>query len=277
MRRYSTSRSLRVYQHEVSKFKVLTQKEELDLIVKAQDCNCQRSKTKLICSNLRFVISFASQYHYKGLLMEDLISEANLGLIKAIPRYNRDKKVRLISYAVWWIRRDLMSYVYKYAKIISIPKNKLLSINRTERAIDKLRLKLGREPDILEVTECADQDINTFIDLTPIRRTALSLDTVISTDSKKTTSLKDIIKSAETDIYGNNRERNIIINRVIDSIPYREHEIICSYFGLCGHTCNSLNDIAVHYGMSRERVRQIKNSTILKISEILKCNCKDDI
>ncbi len=256
------SLSLDKYLQEISKYDLIDSEEEAKLSykIKKGDLN---ALNKLVTANLRFVVSVAKQYQNQGLTLSDLINEGNIGLIKASYRFDQTKGFKFISYAVWWIRQSILQALAEHSRIIRLPLNKITTASKVNKTFYKLLQQYHREPTIKEIAEeleIAPKDVKKAI---TFNEKTLSMDNPISTDENM--NLYSIIINKNTDSPENNllkQSLTIELKRVLTTIPFRESEIIKQYFGLEMQTPLTLEEIGIQFGITRERVRQLKIRTL---------------
>lgn len=262
--------SLDKYLLEIGKIKLLSSDEEifLALQIKAGD---QTALNKLVKSNLRFVISVAKQYQNQGLPLSDLINEGNLGLIKAAHRFDMTKGFKFISYAVWWIRQAILQALADHARLVKLPQNKVDTISKINRTFLQLEQEYERDPtageiaDILEMNELlVDQSLQSG-------GFHLSLDAPLYDDDENENSQYDLYPNEfapgpDNDLMATSLQ--IEIRRLLCKLDGREAEILSSYYGLNGMQVMALDDISSRFGLTRERIRQIKDNSIRKLKNI---------
>ncbi len=257
------SDSISSYFSDVSKIPMISAKEEYELFDKISNGDT-KAFNKVIQSNLRFVISVAKQYQNQGLSLDDLISEGNIGLIKAAQKFDNTKGFKFISYAVWWIRQSILQSIAENSRTIRLPNNHLNSINKITKTAFKLEQEFEREPTLEEI-EIALHNLD--IDIKVKESFALnynnkttSLDTPIS--ENEDSSLYDIIENKSADLPDDKFNKNAIfldVEKVLKRMPNnRQRIIICMYYGLLGYQQMTLEEIGDYCGLTRERVRQIK-------------------
>lgn len=262
--------SLTKYLQEVSTISLITQDEEIKLAQRIQEGD-NEALEKLVKSNLRFVISVAKQYH-SGERLEDLISAGNEGLIVAAKRFDASRGFKFISYAVWWIRQSIMSYMTENNKGIRLPANKINLQNKIKNAICKLEQVHQRMPTMEEISEeliLKGQNL----DATDVETILLCSSPVHSLDMKigedNEASLLDVIKGDTLmDITEtlNQEDLESVLKRVINrKLSPKEKEVVISYYGLFGTTSQTLEEIGINSELTRERVRQIKEKAIRKL------------
>ena len=257
--------SLDKYLHEIGKIELLTAEEEVDLarrIRKGED----QALNLLIKANLRFVVSVSKQYQNQGLSLPDLINEGNLGLIKAAQRFDETRGFKFISYAVWWIRQSILQALAEQARIVRLPLNKIGSINKINRTLQELEQKFEREPtpeEIAEILNVAPEDVK---DAIKNSNRHISMDAPINHDEDVT--MHDVISKKDF----NNPDVSLIseslkkeVARTLSTLTEREADIIRLYFGLNSKHAHTLEEIGQEFGLTRERVRQIKEKAIKKL------------
>lgn len=268
------SQSLDHYFSEVSKIKLLTEQEEFELLNKVSKGD-KHALNEIVKANLRFVISVAKQFQNQGLSLEDLISEGNIGLIKAAERFDNSRGFKFISYAVWWIRQSIMQSISDNGKMIRLPNNQNLAINKIKKTAQRLEIELEREPTESEIANVLDE---TEI---KIKDAVLSgIGKVTSLDSPivdgEDMFLSDCIASKNTaspDEEMNKWSFSEDLEKIMKRLQPRQRVILCMYFGILGYQTMTLEEIGDYLSLTRERVRQIKDMTI----RILKCNKNSSI
>jgi len=257
--------SLASYLEDIQKFPLLTPEEEVELAERIKKGDVEAFQ-RLVESNLRFVVSVAKEYQNRGLPLEDLINEGNIGLIKAAERFDSSKGYRFISYAVWWIRQAIMEAIVNQAKMVRLPFNKVWEVFRMEKAFNQLRKELGRDPSLEEVSEAMGISQS---DLSKIMRSFgkdLSLDEMISEDMDL--ALIDFIPNENAPMPDEGLVDESLkeeVEKVLDSLPKREGTILRLYFGIGEERPLTLNEIGQRLNLSRERVRQIKEHALQKL------------
>ena len=262
--------SLANYLQDIQKVSLLTPEEEVELAkrIRAGD---QEALNRLVEANLRFVVSIAKEYQNRGLPLEDLINEGNIGLIKAAKKFDSTKGFRFISYAVWWIRQSITEAIVNHAKLVRLPFNKVWEVFRVEKTFNKLRRELGRDPSLEEVTEALGISHSDLSNIMVSLGKDLSLDEIISDDFDS--SLLDFIadeKSPRPDASLLDESLKIEVEKVLSSLPWREGEILRLYYGINEERPLTLNEIGERLGLSRERVRQIKELALRKLRQTSK-------
>ena len=260
------SQSLEKYLQEIGKVDLLTPEEEVDLAKKIKQGD-QESLEKLTKANLRFVVSVAKQYQNQGLSLSDLINEGNLGLIKAAQRFDETRGFKFISYAVWWIRQSILQALAEQSRIVRLPLNKVGSLNKINKAFSQLEQEYEREPssdELAEVLKIATEEVETTLGVAA-RHTSIDAPFVEGEDN----SLLDVLENGNTPRTDKDLDyRESLsqeIERSLSTLTDRQKDVIKLYFGIGVEHSMSLEDIGEKFGLTRERVRQIKDKAINKL------------
>ena len=260
------SQSLEKYLQEIGKVDLLTPEEEVDLAKKIKEGD-QEALERLTKANLRFVVSVAKQYQNQGLSLSDLINEGNLGLIKAAQRFDETRGFKFISYAVWWIRQSILQALAEQSRIVRLPLNKVGSLNKINRAFSELEQEFEREPTAEELAELLDipsEEVETTLGVAA-RHVSMDapfaegednslLDVLENNSSPDTDAGLEYVESLRTEI-----------ERSLSTLTDRQYDVIKLYFGIGIEHPMSLEDIGDKFGLTRERVRQIKDKAINKL------------
>jgi len=260
------SQSLEKYLQEIGKVDLLTPEEEVDLAKKIKQGD-QISLEKLTKANLRFVVSVAKQYQNQGLSLSDLINEGNLGLIKAAQRFDETRGFKFISYAVWWIRQSILQALAEQSRIVRLPLNKVGSLNKINKAFSELEQEYEREPsseELATLLEIPTEEVETTLGVAA-RHVSMDAPFVEGEDN----SLLDVLENIGTPNTDKKLEYNESlsseINRSLSTLTDRQCDVIKLYFGIGIEHPMSLEDIGEKFGLTRERVRQIKDKAINKL------------
>src|SRR5210317_1600879 len=253
--------SLDKYLQEIGKVDLITADMEVELAqrIKAGD---QVALEKLTKANLRFVVSVAKQYQNQGLTLPDLINEGNLGLIKAAQRFDETRGFKFISYAVWWIRQSILQALAEQSRIVRLPLNKIGSINKINKTFSFLEQQHQRPPSAEEIAKELDMTITEVKQSMKNSGRHLSMDAPLK--EGETSNLYDL-KSGESPNPDNNlmtESLSIQINRALDTLSYRESNVLKLYYGLDNERQMSLVEIGETFDLTRERVRQIREKGI---------------
>ena len=257
--------SLDKYLREIAKIDLLTTEEEVELSKKIREDDKDALET-LIKGNLRFVISVAKQYENQGLSLPDLINEGNLGLIKAAQRYDETRGFKFVTFAVWWIRQAILQAMAEQARMVKLPINKIGSINRIKKTFSYLEQHYHREPTHDEVAHFLDTSPDIVEDVLRISSHHISMDASIHDDEGY--NLYDTLLNEESPSPDNGLLNNSLckeIERSLSTLSNREADVIRYYFGLSGHNQHTFEEIGNEMGLSAERVRQIKETTMKKM------------
>ena len=258
------SDSIKSYLSEINKIPLLTDVEEQEIALKAQQGDA-KSREKLVVSNLKFVVSVAKQYQNYGLLFEDLVNEGNLGLIKASERFDPSRGFKFISYAVWWIRQTILESIANNGKSIRIPGNQISFIQKINKCSKEFEQYNDREPTEEEIAEIMDEDVYKISMLLRNNNKISSLDASLGDDSEDTFSLYDVISFKEENNIDQSIDKDSLakdIESVMSTINPRQKEIVGMYFGIMGYPKMTLEEIGEYFSLTRERVRQIKDTSI---------------
>lgn len=261
-------KALQSYLKGISDFQPLSRKEEHELGTKARNGD-NEAMNKLIQANLKFVVKIAARYQNRGLSLSELISEGNIGLIKAIEKFDPDKDIKLISYAIWWIKQRIMLAVSEKSSLIRVPLGKSSTAHRIKATKERVYTETGEKAsteeisDRLNITEKSIKLIKSQIPNT------YSYDEVLKTSDFQDFTTRDFMHDADAldpqELYQQERLTKRI-HKAIDKLEKREAEIIRTYFGLNEkHESKNFAQIAEVMGLSRERVRQIQKEALKKI------------
>ena len=259
--------SLDKFLQDVSREEMISAEEEVLLAQRIKNGD-QEALDKLVKANLRFVISVAKQYQNQGLSLPDLINEGNLGLIKAAKRFDETRGFKFISYAVWWIRQAILQALAEQSRIVRLPLNQVGAINRIKKETSILEQKLERSPTLDELSETLDTTREKLSDLISISFKAISMDAPVTEDEE--INLIDIYQddSAEgTDKKVMQDSLSAEISRCLSILNQREREVIALFYGIGQNHGYTLEEVAVHFNLTKERVRQIKDRAIKRLKE----------
>lgn len=260
--------SLDKYLTEIGKVKLITAQEEVELAGRIRQGDNDALET-LCKANLRFVVSVAKQYQGQGLTLPDLISEGNLGLIKAAGRFDETRGFKFISYAVWWIRQQILQSLAEQARIVRLPLNKIGSINKINKAFARLEQEHERPPTAAELAETLEMTLEEVKTSMSNTGRHVSMDAPLRDDGDSGT-MHDLMRN---DDLPNPMEAllsdslRLEIERSLESLSGREGDVIRLYFGLAGNQPHTLEEIGRKFDLTRERVRQIKEKAIRRLKQ----------
>jgi RNA polymerase primary sigma factor len=260
--------SLDQYLREISQYKLLTREQEVTLAQRIRVGEGEALEI-LVRSNLRFVVSVAKKYQNQGVSLSDLINEGNLGLIRAAHKFDETKGIKFISYAVWWIRQAILQALAEQSRIVRVPLNRAGTLHRIGKRSSALRQELGREPTVEEIAEGLDISREEVAKTLSISQTHLSLDAPLTPgeDNKLLDYLPDT-QNLGPDDETFERALSESIEGVLSTLKEREAKILRLYFGLDGQEPMTLEEIGALLGITRERVRQIKEKALARLRHV---------
>jgi RNA polymerase primary sigma factor len=269
--RASGSESLKKYLKEISRLPRVTPAEERELgdLIQNGDTVALR---RLVEANLRFVVSYAKRYRGCGLSFLDLINEGNIGLIEAAKRFDPAKKVKFITYAVWWVRQAIIHALSDQSGAFRLPQKQANLLYRIGKAQSNLRTELKRAPTSQEIAakvEVSVQDVNNLLQVSDEN---ISLSAVIDEEHEFHLSDKleqKIIPSADFVLLKNSLRR--LLRNALDELDSKEERVIRLRFGLDGTEPKTLKEIGEMMNLSRERIRQIEAQALEKLNRSQKC------
>jgi RNA polymerase primary sigma factor len=261
--------SLDKYLSEISRVELISADEEILLAQKIRKGD-RAALDRLAKVNLRFVVSVAKQYQNQGMQLPDLISEGNLGLIKAAQRFDEKRGFKFISYAVWWIRQSILQALAERSRIVRLPLNKIGAINKINRAYSDLEQRLERPPSAQEIADLLECSVNDVKQSLVNNTRHISMDSPLGNDDTSKLSLYDILPndtlpSPENQLMVESLRKDI--DRSLSTLSSREMTVMRLYFGLNGVQPMSLEEIGGRFDLTRERVRQIKEKAIRNLRQ----------
>ena len=258
------SASLDKYLQEIGKEELITVEEEVELAQRIRKGD-QEALEKLTKANLRFVVSVAKQYQNQGLSLPDLINEGNLGLIKAAEKFDETRGFKFISYAVWWIRQSILQALAEQSRIVRLPLNQVGSLNKINKAFGRFEQENERVPSPEELADMLDIPKEKVSDTLRVSGRHVSVDAPFADGEDN--NLLDVLVNADSP----NADRGLIneslateVDRALDTLTDREKDIIKYFFGI-GYPEMTLEEIGEKFGLTRERVRQIKEKAIRRL------------
>ena len=258
------SASLDKYLQEIGHEDLLTVDEEVELAQRIRKGD-RKALEKLTKANLRFVVSVAKQYQNQGLSLPDLINEGNLGLIKAAEKFDETRGFKFISYAVWWIRQSILQAIAEQSRIVRLPLNQVSSVNKINRVLNKFEQENERRPSVDEIADKVELPEDKIIDAMKVNGRHISVDAPFIEGEDN--SLLDIMVNDDAPL----ADRSLVmeslrdeITRALSTLNERERNIIECFFGI-GQPEMTLEEIGERFGLTRERVRQIKEKAIRRL------------
>ncbi len=258
------SASLDKYLQEIGHEELLSVEEEVELAGRIRKGD-RKALEKLTKANLRFVVSVAKQYQNQGLSLPDLINEGNLGLIKAAEKFDETRGFKFISYAVWWIHQSILQAIAEQSRIVRLPLNQVGSVNKINRALNKFEQEHERRPSVDEIAETTDLPEDKIADAMNANTRHVSVDAPFVDGDDN--SLLDILANNDAPMADNELVKQSLqteISRALQLLNERERNIIEAFFGI-NQPELTLEEIGNKYGLTRERVRQIKEKAIRRL------------
>ena len=258
------SASLDKYLQEIGKEELITVEEEVELAQRIRKGD-QKALEKLTRANLRFVVSVAKQYQNQGLSLPDLINEGNLGLIKAAEKFDETRGFKFISYAVWWIRQSILQALAEQSRIVRLPLNQVGSLNKIYKAFSRFEQENERRPSPEELADSLDLPAEKVADTLRVSGRHISVDAPFVEGEDN--SLLDVLVNDDSPIADRtliNESLSTEVERALSTLTERERDIIKLFFGI---NCQemTLEEIGEKFGLTRERVRQIKEKAIRRL------------
>jgi RNA polymerase primary sigma factor len=256
------SRTEELYFRDITRYRVLTDLEERDLVKRVQ-LNEEGAINTLITSNLRFVVSVARRYRGRGLSYLELINEGNVGLLKAARRFDLNMNVKFISYAVWWIRQSIQKALFEQAGTVRIPPNKIALINRFKQALEQNK---GDFDKTLEMEEFKSYSIEIVEILEKLK--GISLDAPVGNNNNEDPgkTLQDMLgQEPDHDGEAERQELQKVLDSVLQNVTSREERILRMYYGINFSRQFTLEEIGRELKLTRERVRLIRDRSLRKL------------
>ncbi len=254
-----------VYLKEIGKYNLLTPEEEIDLAIRIAD-NDQDAKNKLTRANLRLVVSIAKKYTGRGMMFLDLIQEGNLGLIKAVDKFDYRKGFKFSTYATWWIRQAITRSIADQGRTIRIPVHMVETINKVKKTSSMLLHRDGKDPTAEDIAKELGMPADKVREILRISQEPVSLETPIGEeeDSHLGDFIPDDDAPSPADVAAMSflKER---VNEVLETLTPREADVLRMRFGLIDGTVRTLEDVGTHFGVTRERIRQIEAKALRKL------------
>ena len=265
------SEALDKYLVEIGRAPMISIDEEIELaqIIRKGGRAGERAKNRLVEANLRFVVSVAKQYQHQGLTLTDLIDEGNIGLIKAAERFDETRGIKFISYAVWWVRQSILQAIAEQSRIVRLPLNQVGSLNKVNQEINKFEQENLRKPSVQEISDRTGVDEDKIAQSMMASGHHVSIDAPFGSDDDDN-AMVDVMSSGDdsrTDKGVDHESMAQELRAVLDKVlKERERKILCACYGI-GETEKGLEEIGDKMGLTRERVRQIREKSITKLRE----------
>ena len=265
------SEALDKYLVEICRAPMISIDEEIELaqIIRKGGRAGERAKNRLVEANLRFVVSVAKQYQHQGLTLTDLIDEGNIGLIKAAERFDETRGFKFISYAVWWVRQSILQAIAEQSRIVRLPLNQVGSLNKVNQEINKFEQENLRKPSVQEISDRTGVDEDKIAQSMMASGHHVSIDAPFGSDDDDN-AMVDVMSSGDdsrtdkgVDHESMAQELRAVLGKVLKE---RERKILCACYGI-GETEKGLEEIGDKMGLTRERVRQIREKSITKLRE----------
>jgi len=269
MPKFETDNSLRLYLKEISKTELLTPAEEVELAERIKDGD-KRARSHMIRANLRLVVKIAQDYSGYGLPLSDLISEGNIGLMKAVERFDPNKGGKLSTYGSWWIKQSIKRALANQSKTIRLPVHMVDKIARMRRISAMMAEAIGREPTDSELAEELGIPRKKLALLKRASQRPASLNAPVHED--ESSEFSDVIGDEQAvDPFAalDNKNMHGELDELLEVLDTREHRIIDARFGLDGKTPMTLEEVGVEFGVTRERIRQLQNIALAKMRKAL--------
>ncbi len=263
------SASLDKYLQEIGREELVTVEEEVELAQRIKKGD-RKALEKLTKANLRFVVSVAKQYQNQGLSLPDLINEGNVGLIKAAEKFDETRGFKFISYAVWWIRQSILQAIAEQSRLVRLPLNQVGSVNKINKALNKFEQENERRPSIEEISETVDLPEDKIDDALKINNHHVSVDAPFADGEDN--SLLDVLVNSDSPMADKELVLESLrseINTALKELNERERNVIEAFFGINQQEM-TLDEIGAKYGLTRERVRQIKEKAIRRLRNCTK-------
>ena len=256
---------VRMYLKEIGKVPLLTAEEEIELAKRMEEGD-EESKKRLAEANLRLVVSIAKRYVGRGMLFLDLIQEGNLGLIKAVEKFDYNKGFKFSTYATWWIRQAITRAIADQARTIRIPVHMVETINKLIRVSRQLLQELGREPTPEEIAERMEIPVERVREITKISQEPVSLETPIG--EEEDSHLGDFIQDDNVPVPADAAAFTLLKEQLTDvlaTLTERERKVLRLRFGLDDGRARTLEEVGKEFNVTRERIRQIEAKALRKL------------
>jgi RNA polymerase primary sigma factor len=287
---------VRMYLQEIGRFPLLTPQQEVELAMQMESGmrssekleneggselpvaervilqraarNADRARKRLVEANLRLVVSIAKKYVGRGLSLLDLIQEGNLGLIRAVEKFDYRKGFKFSTYATWWIRQAVTRALADQARTIRVPVHMVETINKLARAQRTLMQELGREPTIAEIAQELELEPKQVTELRRIAQDPVSLETPLGEEDDST--LGDFVEDTDAEVPVEVASFKLLqeyLSLVLEGLNERERQVLIMRFGLADGKVKTLEEVGTHFKVTRERIRQIETKALAKLRQ----------
>lgn len=256
---------VRMYLKEIGRVPLLTAEEEVELAKRIEQGD-EEAKRRLTEANLRLVVSIAKRYVGRGMLLLDLIQEGNLGLLKAVEKFDYQKGFKFSTYATWWIRQAITRAIADQARTIRIPVHMVETINKLVRVQRQLLQELGREPSAEEIAEAMGQPVERVREIMKVAQEPVSLETPIG--EEEDSHLGDFIEDEDAQAPPDAASFTLLkeqLQDVLDTLAEREAKVLRLRFGIDDGRARTLEEVGQEFGVTRERIRQIEAKALRKL------------
>ena len=257
---------LDLYLHDVARSSLLKPAEEIAVARRIQ-AGDEAAMHELVTRNLRFVISVAKRYQNRGLALVDLIGEGNIGLMIAAGKFDPDHGVKFISYAVWWIRQSILAALARHGRVVRVPLNRTADLARVVRATESLRQQLGREPMVDEVAGAVNLAIDVVQSLVALNTAEVRLDAPLTADSDRAAIDRFLVGDQAPDAAAADGFLAEDVRTALGTLGPRDARVLALYFGLEGGREHTLEEIGSMLGVTRERVRQLRDRALQRLRD----------
>jgi RNA polymerase nonessential primary-like sigma factor len=266
---YAALDATQLYLNEIGFSPLLSAEEEVHYARLARKGD-EKGRRRMIESNLRLVVKISRRYINRGLALLDLIEEGNLGLIRAVEKFDPERGFRFSTYATWWIRQTIEHAIMNQTRTIRLPIHVVKELNVYLRAARELTQKLDHEPTAEEIAELLEKPVEDVKRMLKLNERVTSADTPLGGSAEK--SLLDIIADERSVDPGEELQNNDIhssLDEWIDELPEKQREVLSRRFGLRGYEASTLENVGAEIGLTRERVRQIQVEALKRLREIM--------